>query len=239
MATTLAKAVSGSQIPLNLKFLPEQRFATFVDANEAIPSLSVIEHAVGASDVVPHLLQGATESGKTHLLLAACYSARESGRTVAYIPLKQMRDRMGEIGAGASLLAIDDLDAVAGDLDSQVAMFHLLNTAKASGQTVVISTVLSPNDLDLQLPDLRSRLNACVRVPLTLLGDDGRKKALQLRALSRGLEFDDAAIDWLLLRADRSIANLMSLFRQLDHASSVRKKKLTLPFVREILSEQL
>lgn len=235
----MAKAVFGSQIPLNLKFLPEQRFATFVDGDEAIPSVSVVEHAVAASDATPHLLQGASESGKTHLLLAACYAARESGRTVAFVPLKQMRDRIGEVGAGASLIAIDDLDAIAGDLDAQVALFHLLNAAKAADQSVLISTVSSPNDLDLQLPDLRSRLNACVRVPLTLLADEGRKKALQLRALSRGLEFDDAAIDWLLLRADRSIANLMSLFRQLDHASSVRKKKLTLPFVREILSEQL
>lgn len=236
---TLVKTVAGSQIPLNLKFLPEQRFATFVEESEAIPASSVVENAVRTAGTSPHLLQGARDSGKTHLLLASCYAAREAGKPVAYLSLRQSRERIAEQAEGATLIAVDDVNAVADDLDAQVALFHLFNAAQANQQTLLLSSLGSPDSLELQLPDLRSRLNACVRVPLSLLGDAGRKKALQIRANSRGLEFDDAAIDWLLLRADRSVTNLMSLFRQLDHASSVRQKKLTLPFVREVLSDQL
>ena len=204
----------------------------------AVPASSVIEAAV-RTGALPHLIQGARDTGKTHLLLASCYAARESGKSVAYIALRQSTERLLEQAEGAGLIAVDDVDAIEGNLDAQVALFHLFNAVQSNQQTLLLSSIGSPSSMNLQLPDLKSRLGACVRVPLTMLSDEGRKKALQVRAHSRGLEFDDAAIDWLLLRADRSVSSLMTLFRQLDHASSVRQKKLTLPFVREILSDQL
>lgn len=236
----MAKASASSQIPLNLSFQPEQRFETFV-APGSSTALAVVQHALsqpGSST----LLQGPEDSGKTHLLLAACHAARQNSNRVAYVPLSQPAVQPVPALAAAQeaqLIAVDDLECLVGNLDAQVALFHLINHAKSNGRVLLLSSPTSPGDLGLQLPDLISRLNAAVRVPLSILDDEGRKAALRLRAVARGLDFDEAALDWLLVRADRKLSTLMGLFRQLDHASSVRKKKLTLPFVRETLGAQL
>ena len=236
----MAKGVAGgSQIPLNLSFQPEHRFESFV-VPVSSTALAVVEHALSQPSLT--LLQGLSDSGKTHLLLAACHAARQAQRRISYLPLQQEPLRRVDALTAAQdsqLIAVDDLDSLAGDLDAQVALFHLLNHARASGATVILAGRASPSDMGLQLPDLVSRLNSAVRVPLQVLDDEGRKLALRKRALSRGLEFDDAAMDWLLARADRKLSVLMSLFRQLDHASSVRQKRLTLPFVRETLADTL
>lgn len=228
-----------AQIPLNLRFQPEQRFATFVTPTGAT-ALAVVQDALVQPTVC--LLQGAADTGKTHLLLAACHGARQLSKRVAYVALNAVGGHAEHALAAAEdaqLIAIDELGSLADDSNGQVALFHLLNHARARGASVLLASQRSPAELGIGLPDLVSRLNAAVRVPLHMLDDEGRREVLRLRAQSQGLEFDEAALDWLLTRADRRLTVLMGLWRQLDHASSVHKKKLTLPFVRETIGDQL
>ena len=62
---------------------------------------------------------------------------------------------------------------------------------------------------------------------------------LRLRAAARGLEFDDAALDWMLRRCSRDPGSLAALFEQLDRASLAEKRgRLTVPFLRQVLEAQ-
>ena len=223
------------QLPLALRYPPDQRFDTFVGAPPgALAQLRAL--AAGGGDWL--YLEGATGTGKTHLALAACAEAEAQGRSAAYLPLAAAAGRLGqalESLDGMGLVALDGLEAIAGDRGDEVALFDFHNRARAAGIGVLYAAVAAPALLALGLPDLRSRLAQCARVALLPLDDDGRAEVLRLRARRRGLQFDEAAIAWLLKRAGRDLAGLTARLDALDRASLAAQRRVTVPFLREVL----
>jgi DnaA family protein len=43
-------------------------------------------------------------------------------------------------------------------------------------------------------------------------------------------------LDWLFARQPRDLAALMELFERLDHAALAAQRRITIPFLREMLS---
>jgi len=78
-------------------------------------------------------------------------------------------------------------------------------------------------------------LAQCARVVLLPLGDDGRRAVLRERAQRRGLILDEAALEWLLKRVGRDLAGLTGLLDRLDRASLAAQRRITVPFLREVL----
>jgi DnaA family protein len=92
-----------------------------------------------------------------------------------------------------------------------------------------------PDDIGLDLPDLRSRLQQCLRVMLDPLDEAGRRDVLRERAQRRGLVLEDAALEWLLTRTDRDLGALVALLDRLDRASLAAQRRITVPFLRSVL----
>ena len=226
------------QLPLALRYPPDQRFETCVGiAPEALAQLRAraAGDPAGSSGIY---LDGPAGTGKTHLALAACAAAEAGGRRAAYLPLQaaagRLRDALDALDT-AALVALDGVDAIAGNRDDEVALFDFHNRARASGTALLYTGQARPDALPLVLPDLRSRLSQCARVVLSPLDDDGRRAVLHERARRRGLAVDPAALEWLLRRVGRDLAGLTRLLDQLDHASLAAQRKLTVPFLRETL----
>ena len=89
-----------------------------------------------------------------------------------------------------------------------------------------------PAALPLVLPDLRSRLEQCTRVALEPLDEAGRREVLRQRAARRGLELDDAVLDYLFRRVGRDLGALTALLDRLDRASLAAQRRITVPFLR-------
>lgn len=225
----------GPQLPLALRYPPDQRFETWLGAPAALAQLR--QHATGeVRDAL--YLQGGNASGKSHLLLAACAAAEAAGRRANYLSLARVRGYALDALQGleqAHLVALDDLDALAGDRDDEVALFNLHNRARDAGVGLLYAARAVPAALPLVLPDLRSRLAQSTVVALRTLDDEGRAAVLRQRAGSRGLAFDDAALEWLLKRCSRDLSDLSALFDRLDHASLAAQRRLTVPFLRQVL----
>lgn len=224
-----------AQLPLALRYPPDQRFDTFVAAPEgAIAQLQAL--ATGSDDAI--YLVGAAATGKTHLAIAACASAEARSRIAAYLPLAsatgRLRDALHALHA-RDLVALDGIDAVAGNRDDEIALFDFHNRARDAGRALVYTARAAPVALPLTLPDLRSRLSQCTRITLASLDDTGRRTVLQLRAGRRGLQLDDTAMDWLLKRAGRDLASLTALLDRLDRASLAAQRRITVPFLRQVL----
>jgi len=92
-----------------------------------------------------------------------------------------------------------------------------------------------PRQLNLQLPDLASRLDWGQIYKLQPLNDDEKVQALQLRSRLRGFELPEDVGRFLLKRLDREMRTLFMTLDRLDRASITAKRKLTIPFVKEIL----
>lgn len=242
-----ANQTRAAQLPLALRYPPDQRFDSFVAAPGAIAQLRA--QAAGEGDGWCYLC-GASGTGKTHLALAACAAAESStestgssmseaaARRSAYLPLASAAGRLGDALQALhdnDFIALDGLDAIAGRRDDELALFEFHNRARDAGKAVLYTARLLPEALPLALPDLRSRLSQCTRIALAPLDDAGRREVLRLRAQRRGLAIEDAAIDWLLKRANRDLSSLTALLDKLDQASLAAQRRITVPFLRQVL----
>lgn len=227
------------QLPLPLRFPPEQRFDTFLGSS--LVCVALREQAAGQrSDAV--FLGGPSGSGKTHLLLACGALADSAGRRVAYLPLVSLAGQLAaaiESRELAELICVDGLEAIAGCRDDEVALFDLHNRARGAGAAIIYAACESPGNLPLQLPDLRSRLSQCIQFRLPALDESQRRDVLRARAAARGLELDESALDYLFTRVGRDLPSLLTLFDRIDHASLAAQRRITVPFLRSLLLQPL
>lgn len=226
------------QLPLALRWPRRQRFEHFhAGANAA--ALAAVQKLAIESGAPWVYLSGAIGSGKSHLLIAACHAASAAGRIVQYLPLGSLGDQATVIRgvAGSELLALDDLQAIAGNRDAEHALFDLYNRARAESTALLFAADATNAQLTLGLPDLRSRLGACTQFALKPLDDSERRAVLKAQAASRGIELDDGVLDWLFARYARDLGALLDLLDKLDAASLAAQRRITVPFLRELLRD--
>jgi len=186
-------------------------------------------------------LWGVPGAGKSHLLHAACNLAQASARSAAFVPLSQREVIATDLLEGLErldLVCIDDLDRIAGDAAWETAVFNLFNRVREQGCRLVMASRTSPQAADLQLADLRSRLSWDLVYHVVPLDEPSRFLALQQRARLRGMEVPDEVLEFLSRRIGRDTHTLFDWLEKLDAASLEAKRKLTIPFVRELLAKQ-
>lgn len=182
---------------------------------------------------------GNSGAGCTHLLQACCHAAQQRGFSVAYLPLNTLKKtNSAEIFYGletVDMVCIDELESLVDDTMWQESLFHFYNRLQEQARYLLIAAKNSPNQLNLSLPDLISRLASGVLFQVRPLSDEQRLAALQQRAHLRGLELPEEVGQYLLLRLPRDSQALFPALVQLDKASLRLKRKLTIPLVKTIL----
>lgn len=184
-------------------------------------------------------LWGAPSVGKTHLLQAVCERA---GDESVYVPLKSLAELGPDVLDGLasrSLVCLDDLECVAGDDAWEQALFSLYNAIYAQGGRLVIAAGMAPRECPMQLPDLASRMSQLPVYNVHALDEAERATALKLRATHRGLELPDDTARYLLNRSRRDMTSLYQLLDRLDREALRAQRRLTIPFVREVLDTEL
>jgi DnaA family protein len=226
------------QLPLGVRLADRAVFASFL----AGPNLQALEHvrelAFGASGGIAWLC-GPTGSGKTHLLQAACAAAGESLRA-GYYPLCEL----GPLGCAVleglpqiECLCLDDVDAVAGELEWERSLFGVYREVEERGGRLIAAAAKPPALLSWALPDLGSRFAASAVFQLRVLDEFEQRQALKLRAHVRGLELPEQSARWLQRRFPRDMRSLYELLDILDEAAIIAQRRLTVPFIRSVLRE--
>ena len=175
----------------------------------------------------------------SHLLQAACHHAVENGFHVQYLPMAEVLDLPPlAICDGLEqfdLVCVDDIDHCYANESWQEALFNLFNELKERKCLFACSSHSSPSELNIPLADLRSRLLSSAVFQVQPLSDTGLKNALIQRALSRGLEMSEDVANFIILRSPRDSKFLFGLLDELDRLSLQEQRKLTAPFVRQVL----
>ncbi len=228
------------QIPL-----PFQRFDHFeLEHFRAGDNALVLDHlqrlaAGGRADIT--YLWGERGSGKSHLLQAMCTRLAGTAARTAYIPLQErgaLAPNLLEDLEQLDLVCIDDLDTIAGDPEWETAVFNLFNRVKEAGRLLILAATMSPNGLPVALPDLRSRLQSTVIFHLQPLNESDRIAALQQRAALRGMKLGDEVTRYIVRRVPRDMHTLFGLLDRIDRVSLEAKRRITVPFVREVLDSE-
>ena len=222
------------QLPLTLGLKPSASLDGFVGgANRA-----AVEHvravALGQRPDSVWLL-GPAGTGKSHLLTGACRAAAEAGFRPMYLAAGTASDPAALAGLeGIDLLALDDLDRVAGDPAWEAALFPAVNARQERGG-LLFAAARAPRDCGFLLPDLVSRLGAAPVYRLKALNDDELRLAVSRQASMRGLVLDDAAASYLLQRVSRDLGELAEWLDRIDRFSLAAKRRVTIPLLREVL----
>lgn len=224
------------QLTLGISLGSDLGFENFVDhGNEDV--LQIVRLAARESQFA--FLWGEAGSGRTHLLHAACRAAADAGRRVALLPLHEAARWQAEAIEGwdtLDLVAVDDVQAIAGNRDWEAALFTLYNGLRDAGASLLVTANRPPAALETILPDLKSRFGAMLVYQLHALDDDGKLHALMKKARARGLELPEETGRYLLARVSRDMHYLAELLNRLDAASLAHQRRLTIPFVRELLA---
>lgn len=225
------------QIPLRLRLRDEHSFGNYLPGpnQEAVHALQgVTAHAERFI-----FLWGAPGTGKTHLLQATCRLYAEQGMGAAYVPLAPPGDLTPAILDGLeelALVCVDDLSGIAGNPEWETALLHFYNRARAASTRVVIASRQPPAESGVRLPDLDSRLTWGLVLQLRALDDEQKLAALRLRAQARGMDMPEEVGRFLLRRCARDMPALFELLTRLDHASLAAQRRLTIPFVSEVIN---
>ena len=225
-----------SQLPLQVRLRDEATLANFLATAAMKPLLGALRaQATGSGDAVIYL-HGPRGSGKSHLLQASCHLA---GRDAQYLPLAELagypaRDVLQGMES-LQLVCLDDLHAVLGREDWELALFNLYNGAREQGCRLLLAAEAAPRALALGLEDLRSRLAWGGVFQLNPASDEQKAAILVFRAAQRGIALGPEVANYIVARASRDMEALLALLDHLDHASLVEKRPLSIPFTKRVL----
>jgi DnaA family protein len=137
--------------------------------------------------------------------------------------------------ASRSLVCIDNIDEIVGQDAWEVGLFNLFNDLQESGGQLIVAARAAPRECGIVLADLASRMSRLPVFQIHALDEQQRVAALKLRARHRGLELPDDTAAYMLKRSRRDMASLYELLDKLDLEALRAQRRLTIPFVREVL----
>ncbi len=179
----------------------------------------------------PHwaaVVVGPVGAGKSHL--ANVWRHRSNAMTVAASELSE-----SIVGAFETqgALCVEDLDHGIAD---QTALFHLLNMAREHKLSILLTTRAAPGEMDIALPDLRSRLRALPVVEIAP-PDEGLLKAVLVKLFAdRQLSVEPQLIDYIAVRMERSMDGAACVVAEIDRLSLAMRRRVTRPVAQAALA---
>ena len=116
-------------------------------------------------------------------------------------------------------------------------VLHLINQVREQRGTFLMTAATLPSAWGIQLPDLASRLNALPCVTVAPPDETLMSVVLAKMFSDRQVFVSEDVIRFIVARIERSFASLRDIADKIDRAALSKKKPVTIPFVRELLSE--
>lgn len=230
------------QLPLKIGLREEVCFDTFVAEDEAtVLALSQFQQSLLSPEGESFYLYGAEGVGKTHLLQAACRYVMERDIASVYLPLADaslplIPDVLNGLER-TKLVCLDDVEQVVGQDEWEKALANLLFKSQVLGHKVVLSGQAQISSWDLVTTELTQALMSVLPIPIQALTDKRELvTALQRHALKLGFELPLEVGNYLVKQFSSDLQELLSVLKLLEQATFVEKRRMTLPFVKEVLN---
>jgi chromosomal replication initiation ATPase DnaA len=165
-------------------------------------------------------------AGKTHL--ANVWRLKSGAERLEAGSLRE-EDAANARGA----LLVEDLHAGIGN---ERVLFHLLNLVREHKLTMLLTSRVPPGELDVRLPDLRSRLRA---LPLLTIAepDEVLLKAVLIKHFAdRQLAVEPHVISHLALHMERSMEAAAEVVADIDRLAMASHRKVTRALAAEALA---
>jgi len=227
------------QLPLQFEFRANQTFEDFFPST----NLEIINHLQKASTGNGErqiFLWGSSGLGKSHLLQACCHRAKSLDLSSFYFSFSTIELTDPDLLIGLEVFDVvcfDNIENLAGNKAWENALFNFFNQHRDQGHILIMSANCAPKQIEIQLPDLKTRLNWGLNLKLQSLSDNDKINLLIFKADKMGFEISAQVGHFLLTHYERDLTTLWGLLTKLDQASLAAKRKLTIPFLKQILDE--
>lgn len=197
----------------------------------------------------PLYLSGPSGLGKTHLLHAICRLAlaQGPGRRVLYVSAERFaRDRNdGETAGHAAsareryrrcdLLAIDDLDQLAGHRAAQDELLHTFDALHNRHKQIVLGAACLPHEIDAFDDRLVSRMLSGLVAPLEPPDETMRAKLVRRFAAARDATLPEPVTALIASTVAGSVTELRSAFTKVIGYAAVSHRPVDESLAREVL----
>ena len=174
---------------------------------------------------------GPKSSGKTHL--ANVWAKMSAAKVLRANDIQNPED------ISDSNLAILNVDAMKGNHEQEEALFHAHNLALERGFSLLFCGETPPNLWGIKLPDLKSRVEGSPYVRIDEPDDDLLLKVLKKLFKDRQLTPTPQALEYIILRLERSYQAAQKFVEISDKISLSEKKPLTRGFAKEIIDKHM
>jgi len=176
-------------------------------------------------------------AGKSHLIHGLCELARSKWFECHFLSLSEVNilDRLKEHDFAGRLVCVDNLQVICGNKELEIAFLSFYERLRAAAGCLVVAARKPPNESGFVLADLASRLNAGAIWRVVPMTDHDKKIALRRRAELRGFVLNEQVMDFVMTHFDRDTVSLFALLDRIDRASLVHHRKVTVPFIKEII----
>lgn len=230
-----AFAASHEQLALNVTLEEHATLENFYPRQAAASLLAAAAESTSCAGERVNFVHGPTAVGKSHLLQGICQQLDGA----LYLPLLELaelppEELLNELER-APLLAFDDVQIIAGNVNWEESFFHLMNRARQADCTLWFASQIPPGAVPIELPDLKSRLMGGVVWAIPSCDEDELGEILQFRAKRRGIELSDAVLGYMSRRQSRGLRELLDSLEVLDRASLQRQRPITVPLVKDVM----
>ena len=214
------------QQTLPLKLLPSYGRHDFIIGESNIEAVKWVDN-FSKSKVNGLVIIGPIASGKSHLIstLKNQYKILEAEEVnEEKINILELKD-----------LIIENIEKI----ENHYFFLHVINIVKEKNFKVLITSRQPIKELNIALEDLESRLLAYAHSKILLPTDDVLRGIIIKISKDKGLLLSDTVINYILSHVERSYSIINSFINELDQLSLIRKKKITIPFIKKFIESKL
>ena len=216
-----------TQIPLDLGLTPPMRLGNLLvsSCNHQVITL-LLDWKNWSVPVVA--IYGPRRSGKTHIARAW----QEHSAAIWLESWEVNENKVRDFANGINRpVVVDNADLVV----DEPLFLHLYNIIRAQNQILLLTAASAPAHWGLRLPDLASRLMSAFALKLEKPDDEMIEKMLMQYFINQQMVVSSDVIAFLLPRIERNFAYLDRLFQRINQGSLAAKRKITIPFLKEVL----
>jgi len=230
------------QLPLKIGLRDDACFETFVTEKESLAlAFNELQGALMQSNGRAFYLYGDSGVGKTHLLQASCRFVTEQGKASVYLPFEDHSlPLIPDVLTGLEqmpLVCLDDMPHIIGQEKWEQSLANLITKTSVQGHTLILAGQQSINDWNIVTTDLAKALMTVLPIEMQALEEKEEIVfALKRHSLRLGFELPNDVGNYLIKTFSTDLQELLAVLKLLEQATLVEKRRLTLPFVKQVLN---
>ncbi|WP_072394897.1 DnaA/Hda family protein [Hyphomicrobium sp. CS1GBMeth3] len=225
---TLRANVPPEQLVLELPHRAAQEAEDFLVSRSNTAAVELVDTWPGWP-LPTALVVGPAGAGKSHI--ANVWRLRSGADVIT-------AGRLDETAVGAfearRALVVEDIERGVG---SEQVLFHLLNLAREKAGSILLTSRVAPGEIEITLPDLRSRLRAIPPVFIETPDEDLIRSVLVKLFADRQLVVEPHVVSHIARHMDRSMAAALEVVAACDRLSLAMQRKVTRAVAAAALAE--